>query len=83
MPTLDRKLSTLRSFCIARYHLTKGHRYKGIASNRFKANWNIQNIPALCRFQSKDGKVMETGRLVEAELLDEARVHTLIEAMDI
>ncbi|KAH7068929.1 hypothetical protein BKA63DRAFT_494376 [Paraphoma chrysanthemicola] len=47
--------------------------------NRFRTQWNINNIPTLSRYQRSDnGKIEEVGRLVETELQDESRVQDLI-----
>ncbi|KAF2824234.1 hypothetical protein CC86DRAFT_371615 [Ophiobolus disseminans] len=52
--------------------------FKENPSNRFRTDWNINNIPALVRYQWVGGKVEEVGRLKEDELLDEKRVQDLI-----
>ncbi|KFA50655.1 hypothetical protein S40293_04905 [Stachybotrys chartarum IBT 40293] len=38
--------------------------------NAFRANWNINSVPTLVRYQSAGGQAKETGRLVEGEILD-------------
>lgn len=47
-------------------------------SNVFRTKWNVNNIPTIVRFERVDGGITETGRLVEAEILDEKRLGEFI-----
>ncbi|KAH9893011.1 DUF953 domain protein [Xylariomycetidae sp. FL2044] len=45
------------------------------AANIYRTHWNVHNVPSLVRYErDRDGKVVETGRLVEGELLDDERI---------
>jgi len=46
--------------------------------NTFRVDWDVHNVPVLVRYQRVDGKVKETGRLVEDEILDEKKLYELI-----
>ncbi|PYH93823.1 DUF953 domain protein [Aspergillus ellipticus CBS 707.79] len=47
--------------------------------NVYRANWGINCIPALVRYQRVSGEVVETGKLVEGEILDQERLAKFIE----
>ncbi|KAK2010697.1 hypothetical protein LZ32DRAFT_374001 [Colletotrichum eremochloae] len=49
-----------------------------IPTNVFRTKWNVHNVPTIVRYQRLDGAVKETGRLVEAEILDGKRLKELI-----
>ncbi|KAJ5107699.1 hypothetical protein N7456_004374 [Penicillium angulare] len=42
--------------------------------NAYRTTWNVQNIPALLRVERVDGKVSQTGKLVEDEITDKAKL---------
>ncbi|KAJ5660859.1 uncharacterized protein N7484_000231 [Penicillium longicatenatum] len=42
--------------------------------NVYRTNWNINNVPALVRFEVVEGKVSATGKLIEGEILDKAKL---------
>ncbi|KAJ5241837.1 uncharacterized protein N7469_000164 [Penicillium citrinum] len=42
--------------------------------NIFRTLWNINNVPALVRYQRVNGEVTETGRLIEGEILDKSKL---------
>lgn len=42
-------------------------------------NWNVHNVPTVVRYQRVGGEVRETGRLVEAEVLDQKKLQELLE----
>ncbi|KAJ5936884.1 hypothetical protein N7466_003334 [Penicillium verhagenii] len=42
--------------------------------NVYRADWNIHNVPALVRFERVDGEVKATGKLIEGEILDQAKL---------
>ena len=44
----------------------------------YRKVWGVNAIPALVRFQRADGVVAETGRLVEAEIMDEKKLLSLL-----
>ncbi|KAJ5782236.1 hypothetical protein N7457_004010 [Penicillium paradoxum] len=46
--------------------------------NVYRTVWSTKNIPALVRYQQVNGKVTETGRLVEAEILDKQRLQAFL-----
>lgn len=46
--------------------------------NFARVDWNVQSVPTLVRFEDVDGKVRETGRLVEGEILDEKKLKGLL-----
>jgi hypothetical protein len=47
-------------------------------SNVFRTKWNVNNVPTLVRYERVDGKVKETGRLTENEILDGQQLQALI-----
>lgn len=42
--------------------------------NVYRTNWNVHNVPALVRFERIDGEVSATGKLIEGEILDKAKL---------
>ena len=38
----------------------------------------MHNVPCLVRYEKRDGKVVEVGRLIEAEILDAERLKGLL-----
>lgn len=46
--------------------------------NVYRTTWGTNNIPALVRYEQVNGKVTETGRLVEAEILNRKRLREFI-----
>ncbi|CAI7655121.1 unnamed protein product [Penicillium palitans] len=46
--------------------------------NVYRTTWGTNNIPALVRYEQVNGKVAETGRLVEAEILNKKRLREFI-----
>ena len=47
-------------------------------TNPVRTKWNVHNIPTVVRYQRVDGKIQETGRLVEGEILNERKLGALI-----
>jgi hypothetical protein len=47
-------------------------------TNVFRQKWNVNSVPTLARFEVKESKVQEVGRLVEEEILDQKRLQALI-----
>jgi hypothetical protein len=47
-------------------------RWKAL-DNVYRKVWGVNAIPTLIRYQRVDGEVTETGRLVEAEVIDEKK----------
>lgn len=47
-------------------------------SNVYRTKWNVGAIPTLVRYELVDGDVKETGRLVEAQILDRARLSKFV-----
>ncbi|KAF2849820.1 hypothetical protein T440DRAFT_451430 [Plenodomus tracheiphilus IPT5] len=45
-----------------------------VKDNVYRTTWGVDAIPCLTRYEWVDGRVVEVGRLVEGELLDEGRV---------
>ncbi|KAM0723077.1 hypothetical protein Q7P37_001277 [Cladosporium fusiforme] len=48
------------------------------SKNVFRTNWNVNNVPALVRFEKAGDTVKEIGRLIEGEILDEERRQQLL-----
>ncbi|KAJ5090490.1 thioredoxin-like protein [Penicillium argentinense] len=46
--------------------------------NVYRTNWNINNVPALVRYQRLNGEVSETGRLIEGEILDKKKLQDFL-----
>ncbi|KAJ9489853.1 hypothetical protein VN97_g3388 [Penicillium thymicola] len=46
--------------------------------NVYRTTWGTNNIPALVRYEQVNGKITETGRLVEAEILNKERLREFI-----
>lgn len=44
----------------------------------YRKVWGVNAIPALVRYQRTNGVVSETGRLVEAEIMDEKKLLSLM-----
>jgi hypothetical protein len=54
-------------------------RWKAL-DNVYRKDWNIHAIPTLVRYQRIGGEVKETGRLVEAELMDDTKFPEFLRA---
>ncbi|KNG83163.1 hypothetical protein ANOM_007932 [Aspergillus nomiae NRRL 13137] len=48
--------------------------------NIYRTNWKIPCIPALVRYERVNGETVETGKLVEGEILDKEKLGNLIGA---
>lgn len=48
--------------------------------NVFRTVWNVNNVPALVKYERVDGVTKEVGRLIEGEILDEERLQRLVGA---
>ncbi|KAM0690846.1 hypothetical protein Q7P36_009615 [Cladosporium allicinum] len=48
--------------------------------NVFRTTWNVNNVPALVRYERVDGVTKEVGRLIEGEILDGEKLGGLVEA---
>jgi hypothetical protein len=46
--------------------------------NIYRTQWNVNNVPALVRYQLINGEVSETARLIEAEILDKAKLEAFL-----
>ncbi|KAJ5701436.1 hypothetical protein N7488_008984 [Penicillium malachiteum] len=46
--------------------------------NVYRENWNIQNVPALVRFERVDNEISATGKLIEGEILDKAKLESFL-----
>ncbi|PWY91640.1 DUF953 domain protein [Aspergillus sclerotioniger CBS 115572] len=46
--------------------------------NVYRNHWNVKCIPALVRYQRVQGEVVETGRLVEREIIDQEKLQEFI-----
>ncbi|CDM29252.1 hypothetical protein DTO013E5_5948 [Penicillium roqueforti] len=46
--------------------------------NVYRKTWGTKNIPALVRYEQVNGKVTETGRLVEGEILNKKKLREFI-----
>lgn len=49
-----------------------------VPTNVYRKEWNVHNVPALVRFERTSEGVQEVGRLIEAEILDEKRLQSLL-----
>lgn len=49
-----------------------------VPTNDYRTKWNVHNVPTVVRYQRVGGEITETGRLVEAEILDENRLKDLV-----
>jgi hypothetical protein len=47
-------------------------------TNVYRTNWNVHNVPALVRFELVDGEVSATGKLIEGEILDKAKLSAFL-----
>jgi len=47
-------------------------------SNVYRTKWNVNAVPSLVRYELVDGSVKETGRLVEAQILDRGRLNKFV-----
>jgi hypothetical protein len=48
--------------------------------NVFRTTWNVNNVPALVRYERVDGVTKEVGRLIEGEILDGEKLAGLVGA---
>ncbi|OOQ90741.1 DUF953 domain protein [Penicillium brasilianum] len=46
--------------------------------NVYRTQWKVNNVPALVRYQRVKGEVRETARLIEAEILDKAKLQAFL-----
>ncbi|KAJ6024625.1 hypothetical protein N7540_005422 [Penicillium herquei] len=46
--------------------------------NIYRTNWNIQNVPALVRFERVENEISATGKLIEGEILDKAKLASFL-----
>lgn len=46
--------------------------------NVFRKNWNVNGVPTLARYQQVNGEVVETARLDENGIVDEAKLREFI-----
>ncbi|CAG9984459.1 unnamed protein product [Clonostachys byssicola] len=46
--------------------------------NYFRTKWNIHNIPTVVRYELRDGKVQEIGRLIENEVIENNNLQSLV-----
>ncbi|KAK4507113.1 hypothetical protein PRZ48_000847 [Zasmidium cellare] len=49
------------------------------AKNVYRTKWNVHNVPALVRFEKVGNAMKEVGRLTEGEILDQERLHELLQ----
>ncbi|KAL6704497.1 hypothetical protein ACN47E_008126 [Coniothyrium glycines] len=61
---------------LAYVHVGQRPEWKDL-DNVHRKKWNINAVPTLVRFQRVDGRIRETGRLVEGELLVERKLTSL------
>ena len=47
-------------------------------NNVYRTEWRIRCVPTVVRYGKVDGKVKETGRLEEAEILDAKKLEDFI-----
>ncbi|KAJ4331020.1 hypothetical protein N0V95_009959 [Ascochyta clinopodiicola] len=52
--------------------------FEGPEAPRLGTQWDVKAVPQLVRYQRVDGEVKETGRLVEAEVVDEKKFLGLV-----
>jgi gentisate 1,2-dioxygenase len=62
---------------IEKHQLTSVPRWKDL-KNIYRTQWKVNNVPALVRYQCVNGEVSETGRLIEAEILDKAKLQAFL-----
>jgi hypothetical protein len=48
--------------------------------NIFRTTWNVNNVPALVKYERVDGVTKEVGRLIEGEILDGEKLAGLVDA---
>ncbi|KAG8423986.1 hypothetical protein J3458_000827 [Metarhizium acridum] len=46
--------------------------------NVFRKNWNVNGVPTLAKYERVDGEVVETARLDENGIMDEAKLRGFI-----
>lgn len=62
---------------MAKRQLISVSRWKDL-KNIYRTQWKVNNVPALVRYQRVNGEVSETGRLIEAEILDKAKLQAFL-----
>jgi hypothetical protein len=70
-PTDYRRLSTFYADEFCRWRDQK---------NVFRTTWNVNNVPALVKYERVDGVTKEVGRLIEGEILDGEKLAGLVDA---
>ncbi|KAI0198231.1 hypothetical protein F4808DRAFT_463070 [Astrocystis sublimbata] len=48
------------------------------ATNYYRTTWRVPNVPTLIRYERKGAELVEAGRLIEGEILDEKRLGRLV-----
>ncbi|KAH4188158.1 hypothetical protein HBI56_108180 [Parastagonospora nodorum] len=77
LPRLDAAFSSEDAPNLAYVHVGQKPEWKEM-DNLYRKTWGVNAIPALVRYQRINGVVKETGRLVEAEIMDEEKVLSLV-----
>ncbi|OJJ56106.1 hypothetical protein ASPSYDRAFT_60209 [Aspergillus sydowii CBS 593.65] len=77
LPHLQEVFSTPQAPQVAFINVGQKDEWKDL-SNVYRTKWNVGAIPTLVRYELVDGDVKETGRLVEAQILDRARLSKFV-----
>ncbi|KAF2015055.1 hypothetical protein BU24DRAFT_423971 [Aaosphaeria arxii CBS 175.79] len=48
------------------------------SDNVYRKKWGVKSVPTLARYERIDGKVQETGKLEEGEILDSKKLKSLL-----
>ncbi|KZM24145.1 uncharacterized protein EKO05_0010799 [Ascochyta rabiei] len=77
LPRLERAFGRDEAPKLAYVHVGQRPEWKDLG-NVYRTKWHVKAVPQLVRYQRVDGEVKETGRLVEAEVVDENKLLGLV-----
>ncbi|KAF9697601.1 hypothetical protein EKO04_004274 [Ascochyta lentis] len=77
LPRLERAFGPEDAPKLAYVHVGQRPEWKDL-ENVYRTKWDVKAVPQLVRYQRVDEEVKETGRLVEAEVIDEKKLLTLV-----
>ncbi|KAF1966884.1 hypothetical protein BU23DRAFT_420101, partial [Bimuria novae-zelandiae CBS 107.79] len=77
LPYTDAAFSSETDPQVGYVHVGQKPEWKDL-TNIYRKKWNVHSVPTLIRYQRIDGEVKETGRLVEADLLDQKKLTELV-----
>ncbi|CAI7589381.1 unnamed protein product [Penicillium pancosmium] len=77
LPYIDTAFATPDAPTVAMVSVGQKPEWKD-PKNVYRSLWNVNNVPALVRYQRVNGEVVETGRLIEGQILDKVKLQSFI-----